>query len=134
DETRVIVRLHLEHRHPAVADVDHAGVLTRALDDVRAGGRELAQVDLRGLVGTVLGPERRGDAELGVARIPAEEAAQTGVLLRREAALGAALVRSARAPAFKRPENSARPSLLPSTASAARSGCGISPSTLPRSL
>ena len=31
DERRMVMRLHLERGHPAVADVDHAGVLARPL-------------------------------------------------------------------------------------------------------
>jgi hypothetical protein len=65
DVARVVVALHLEDRHPAMADVDHAGVLPRALQHVRSGGRKLPEVDLGGFVGAVLVPERRGDAELG---------------------------------------------------------------------
>ena len=37
----VVVALHLEDAGLAVADIDHAGVLARAADDLRAGGREL---------------------------------------------------------------------------------------------
>src|SRR5436190_1347340 len=35
DERRMVVRLHLERRHPAVADVDDAGVLARPLHHAR---------------------------------------------------------------------------------------------------
>src|SRR5580692_10956727 len=56
DEARVVVALHLEDGHEAVADVDHAGVLARALQHVRSAGRELLEIDLRRLVGAVLGP------------------------------------------------------------------------------
>ena len=56
DERRVVVRLHLEDDREAVADVDDAGVLARALDDARARGRQVAQVDARRLVRAVLAP------------------------------------------------------------------------------
>ena len=68
--------LHLEDRHPAVADVDDAGVLARPLEHARPRGGELAQVDLRRLVGAVLGPQGGGDAELGPARLAAEDLAR----------------------------------------------------------
>jgi len=51
-----------------IADIDHARVLARALHHARAARRQLAQVDLRRLVGAVLRPQRRGDPELGVGR------------------------------------------------------------------
>ena len=38
DVARVVVALHLEDGAIAVAEVDDAGVLARALDDLRAGG------------------------------------------------------------------------------------------------
>ncbi len=65
DIARVVVALHLEHASQAVADVDDAGVLARALDHPRALGRQRAQMDLGRLVRAVLVPHRRKDAELG---------------------------------------------------------------------
>jgi len=62
----VVVALHLEDTGVAVVDVDDAGVLARAADDARALGRELAEVDLRGFVGAVLGPHDREDAQFDV--------------------------------------------------------------------
>src|SRR5699024_6398307 len=60
-EGGVVVGFHAEGHGVAVSDVDHAGVLTDAGEDLlghlRGGGlAEVAQVDLGGLVGTVLGP------------------------------------------------------------------------------
>ena len=161
DEARVVVALHLEDRHPAVPDVDHAGVLARPLQHPRPRGRELAQVDLRRLVRAVLRPERRSDAELGQGRIAAEEALEPRELLAGEAVLAGELdgddrlggrghrrirggrrgirgghraAPTRRAAGCTMPWKRPRPSMLPSTSSAQRSGCGIRPSTLPASL
>ena len=68
DERGVVVALHLEDDRVAVADVDDAGVLARALDHPRGLGRQFPQMEARRLVGTMLVPHRRDDAELGVAR------------------------------------------------------------------
>ena len=69
----VVVALHLEDAGIAVADVDHAGVLTRALDDPGRGGRQRAQVQPRGFVRAVLVPHGREDAEFGEGRRAADE-------------------------------------------------------------
>ena len=45
DETRVVVALHFEDRREAVADIDHAGVLARSVDDPGLFGRQLLQPD-----------------------------------------------------------------------------------------
>jgi hypothetical protein len=50
--------------------------IARAADDARALGREFAEVDLRGLVGAVLGPHHREDAQLdpiGLAAQPVQD-------------------------------------------------------------
>jgi len=60
----MVVRFDLEHDGPTLADVDHAGVLARALDDTRATAGEPAQEGLRSLVGAVLGPENADHPEL----------------------------------------------------------------------
>ena len=65
DEARVVVAFHLEDGGLAVADVDDAGILARALDHPRRLGRQLLQMDARGFVGAVLAPHHREDAELG---------------------------------------------------------------------
>jgi hypothetical protein len=38
----MVVALHLEDHAVAIADIDHAGILARTLDDDRAGGRQRA--------------------------------------------------------------------------------------------
>lgn len=63
DVARVIVALHLEDHRKAVADIDDARILARPLNDPRRLGRQAAQMDARGFVGTVLVPHRREDAE-----------------------------------------------------------------------
>ena len=61
----MIVRFDLEDRREAVADIDGAGVLARALQNARALCRQLPQVHARALVAAVLRPHHREDAELG---------------------------------------------------------------------
>jgi hypothetical protein len=84
----MVVALHLEHHREPVADVDDAGVLARPLDHPRRLGRQAAQVDLGRLVGAVLVPHRREDAELGEARGAADQAENALVLVRLEAVFG----------------------------------------------
>ena len=81
DERRVVVRLDLEHRRQAVADVDGAGVLSRPLQHAAAGGRQRLQVDARALVAAVLGPHHREDAELGQVGLAAHQLADAFVLV-----------------------------------------------------
>src|ERR1041385_8603458 len=84
----MVVRLHLERRHPAVADVDDPRVLARPLPHARPARRELAEVNARRLVRTVLRPHDREDPELEVIRRPPEDLFDAGVLVRREPVLG----------------------------------------------
>ena len=65
DERRMIVRLDLESAGPAVADVDDAGILARALHHQLAARRQPLQVHARRLVGAVLAPHHAEDAEFG---------------------------------------------------------------------
>ncbi len=69
----VVVALHLEDDAIAVVDVDDAGIFARSLDDARSLGRQGAQPLLRGLVGAVLVPHRRENAELGECRLAADQ-------------------------------------------------------------
>ena len=85
DERRMVVRLDLEDRGEAVADVDRAGVLARTLQHLRPFGRQRPQVHARALVAAVLGPHHREDAELGQVRLAAEERDDALVLVRLEA-------------------------------------------------
>ncbi len=72
DRGRVVVALDLEGEREAVADVDHAGVLARALQHARAPSVGRRRRSRRGvLVAAVLGPEQREDRELEVVRAAA---------------------------------------------------------------
>jgi hypothetical protein len=42
----MVVALHLEHDRKPVADRDHAGILARSLDHMRAAGRQRSEMDL----------------------------------------------------------------------------------------
>ena len=88
DEGRVVVALHLEDDREPVADIDHAGILARALDHPGSLGRQRLQMDLRRLVGAVLVPHRRDDAELGDRRFAPDQVQEALVLVRLEAVLG----------------------------------------------
>ena len=82
DERRMVVRLDLEDRRQAVADVDRAGVLARPLQHLRPFGRQRFQVHARALVAAVLGPHHREDPELGQVRLTTEKPHDPLVLLR----------------------------------------------------
>jgi hypothetical protein len=71
------VALDLEGDRLAVAEVDDAGVLARALEDPRRLGREALQEERRVLVAAVLGPEEREDGELEVVRLALEQLLDT---------------------------------------------------------
>ena len=145
DVRRVVVALHLEDRRLSVADIDHAGILARTLDHLRAFGRQLLQPHSRGFVGAVLGPHHREDAELGQLRLAAERGQQQLVFIRTEPVLGHQLGRDAVSRSLRArrdvqcsvstsERNSLAPSVPESATSARRSGCGIKPSTVPVSL
>ena len=179
DVARVVVALHLEDHGEPVADVDDAGILARPLDHPGRLGRQPAQMHLRGLVGAVLVPHRREDAELGQRRLAADQVEDALILVGLEPVLGdqfggdfgfvgsrlpCDLRRSASAcrpslgetaggrfsvTSIRRGQNEALRGLLqmldqpreqpapvgePIAASTWFSGCGIMPSTLPRSL
>src|SRR5207244_2561486 len=85
DERRVVMALDLEDDGVAIADIDDSGVLARAADHLRAGGRQLLEPDFRGFVGTVLAPHCGDDAELGQVRGAAEDGAGAGKFVGREA-------------------------------------------------
>ena len=73
DERRMIVRFDLERGAPAVADIDDAGVFARRHDDALAGRRQSLQMNARRLVGAMLRPHHREDAEFGKGRLAAEQ-------------------------------------------------------------
>jgi len=67
------VRLDLERDRLALAEVEHAGVLARPLEDALAGRRQPLQQRRRVLVAAMLGPEQREDRELEVVRLAFEK-------------------------------------------------------------
>src|SRR5437879_3626573 len=148
DERRMIVALHLEDHGPAVADVDGPRVLAGALEDTRALGGQPGEEDARVLVGAVLRPQRREQPELRVARLAAEALDDAVVFvggepeLAREAESGLGFgprhYRLRKLPSSTRVPRSdwkiRSPSVPPIARSAARSGCGIRPRTVPSSL
>ena len=85
DERRVVVRLDLEHRREAVADIDRAGVLAGPLQHARPFGRQRLQVDARALVAAVLGPHHGEDPELRQVRLASEQRDDARVLVGLEA-------------------------------------------------
>ena len=88
NEAGVVVRLDFEDGGQPVADVHHAGVLARALQDLRAAGGQALEVDAAGLVGAVLAPHHAEDAELGEVGLAAEDFLDAGVLFGRQPVLG----------------------------------------------
>ena len=60
--------LHLEDRDQPAADVDDPGILARPANDPGGFGRQLLQMDLGRLVGAMLRPHHREDAELDQVR------------------------------------------------------------------
>src|SRR3989338_5491505 len=137
----MVVRLDLEDCCEPVADVNGAGILARSLQHLGPFGRERFQVDARALVTAVLGPHHREQAELGEVGLAAEELQDAIVLVRLQLVTFENL-RIDHAPATSAPALSdcttdskmSNPSALPSGDSHARSGCGISPTTLRVSL
>jgi len=81
----MVVRLDLERDREAVAQVDHAGVLARALKHPLTRRRQPLQEPRRVLVAAVLGPEEREDGQLEVVGRAPEKLADTVELTVREA-------------------------------------------------
>ncbi len=113
----VVVALHLEDDAVAIIDIDHAGIFARSLDDARALGRQRAQPLLGGLVGAVLVPHGREDAELGKGRFAADQVQDALIFIRLQAVGGdqfgvigrvLEMVMSSEVPAKKREKNAAR--------------------------
>jgi hypothetical protein len=81
----MVVRLHLERDGDAVPEVDHAGVLSGALEHPLAARRQPLQEARRMLVAAMLRPEEREDGELEVVGGPPEKLADVVELTIREA-------------------------------------------------
>ncbi|OIQ72383.1 hypothetical protein GALL_459930 [mine drainage metagenome] len=88
DVARMVVALHLEHHGLAVADVDDARVLARPLDHPRRLRRQAAQMDARGLVGTMLVPHRRENPEFRESRHPPDQFQDALILVRLQPVAG----------------------------------------------
>src|SRR5205823_7791340 len=69
DRRGVVVALDLERDRLAVAEVDHARVLARPLEDALAARGQPPQEERGVLVAAVLRPEEREDGELEVVRL-----------------------------------------------------------------
>src|SRR5579862_6513563 len=80
----MVVAFDFEHRRPAVADIDSAGVLARPLHHQLALRRQLSQVDARRFVRAMLRPHHGENAELGVSRCAPYYLFDLAVLVRRE--------------------------------------------------
>src|SRR5688572_26576357 len=135
------MRLDLEDRRDAVADVDRAGILPRADEHRVSLGRQRAEVHLRGLVRTVLGPHRGVHRELVPVRLAPERRADHLELLVSKPELPRELVGNGvghrPAPAITEESSDAKsacPPVGPTSGSTACSGCGMSPTTLPASF
>ena len=83
DVARVIVRFDLEGDGEAVADVDDAGILARALHHLRGLRGQALEMDAAGFVGAVLAPHHAEDAEFGEIGLAAEDF-QDALRIRRE--------------------------------------------------
>ncbi len=64
DEAGVIVAFDLEHGGIAIADIDHACILTRTLDHLGTAGRQCLQPEARGFIGTMFRPHDGENAQL----------------------------------------------------------------------
>ena len=87
DERGVVVRLDLEHRHQAVADVHRAGVLAGPLHHPGTGGRQGLEVDAARLVRAVLRPHDREEPQLGQVGLAPQQAHDAVVLFGLEVVL-----------------------------------------------
>ena len=66
----MIVALHLERNCPAISNIDNPGILfTRFHQNAWAAGGKFLQFSSRVLVGAVLAPHHRENAELGEVRL-----------------------------------------------------------------
>jgi hypothetical protein len=69
DRRWMVVALDLEGDRETVAEVEHAGILARPLENPLALARQPLQEQRRVLVAAVLRPEERKDRELEVVRV-----------------------------------------------------------------
>ena len=81
NETRMIVRLDLEHCDESVADIHHARVLAGALHHMRAARRQPLQMRAARFVRAVLAPHHAEDAQLGNVRVASQNFLDTRVFV-----------------------------------------------------
>jgi len=147
DRAGVVVRFELEGHGETVADADDPGVLALAGHHPAAGAGQTSQPRARALVGAVLAPH---DAEHGQFQVVGRTTqagpdghqllvgqAEGAVERRGQVAGGHGRLHDRHAAALARAlptseRSSSSPSAEPRSASAARSGWGIRPHTLPR--
>src|SRR5262249_12091904 len=103
--------------------------LARADQNARPAGRQLLQMQARAFIGTVLAPHHREDAELCFGRFAPQDRANFLQLEGRQLTHAVAATSE-----FTMLSKITRPSAEPTSGSEARSGCGIRPITLRRSL
>jgi hypothetical protein len=77
DRGRVVVALDLEGDRLPLAEVEHAGIFPRSLQDALSAARQPLEQERRVLVATMLGPEQREDGQLEVVRVALEQPADT---------------------------------------------------------
>src|SRR5690625_174312 len=128
--------LDLERDGVTVPDIDDPGVLARALQYLGTACRERPHERTAVLVTAVFGPH--GADYCGLEGVQFTTFAPLGLVPFRfsQAELSCAAAQPAHrtASCSSGPRNSGRPSALPSSCSSARSGCGMSPTTLPAAL
>src|ERR687897_1165459 len=81
---RMVVAFHLECHCQTIADIDHSGVFTGALKNMRPFGWQTLQVLARALVATVLRPHNREHAELGIVGFSSKNLNNLLVLIRHD--------------------------------------------------
>ncbi len=82
DVGRMVVAFHLEDDAIAIADVHHACVFARALNNARSGCRKRAKPFLGGLVGAMLVPHRRENPELCEGGLASDQIKNALILVR----------------------------------------------------
>jgi hypothetical protein len=88
DGARMIVRLDLESDRQSIANVNDAGVFFASADEDAGGfGGKSFEKRTRVLIGTMLAPHHREDAQLRVVRLAAQNAFDALILLGGEAVL-----------------------------------------------
>src|SRR5262245_45312855 len=132
----MVVRFDLENRRQPVANVDGASILAWSLQHLRPVSRQRPQMHTRAFVAAVLRPHHRENAQFRQIRLTTEKLHDALVFIALQAVAfdGGGINAHAVANAFTIDSRITRPSTQPNAGSAARSGCGIMPTTLRRKL